>query len=136
MDGQPQLKFISKEESSFLSTVYIYALVILCAIDVIEERKVVTYSIPGAFLQVDWSDDIDCNLKLEGVMVDIICDIDIVYKKNVLSNNKTRKKKLFGKLTKAVYYAPQSHTIVRGNVRLIESRIGLLMTYPALSISC
>ena len=36
-------------------------------------------------------------------MIDIICDIDSVYKKNVLINRKTGKKKLYGKLTKAMY---------------------------------
>ena len=36
-------------------------------------------------------------------MVNIICDIDPAYEKFVLTNKKTGKKKLYGKLTKAVY---------------------------------
>ena len=36
-------------------------------------------------------------------MVDMICEIDPCYKKYVLTNKKTGKKKLYGKLTKAVY---------------------------------
>ena len=36
-------------------------------------------------------------------MVGMICDIDPAYKKFVLTNKKTGKKKLYGKLTKAVY---------------------------------
>ena len=58
--------------------------------------------IPSAFLQADWSKDNDCYLKFKGLMVDMICDIDTSYKKFVLTNNKTGKKKLYGKLTKAV----------------------------------
>ena len=36
-------------------------------------------------------------------MIDMICDIDPAYKKFVLTNKKTGKNKLYGKLTKAVY---------------------------------
>ena len=36
-------------------------------------------------------------------MVNMICDIDPVFKKFVLTNKRTGKKKLYGKLTKAVY---------------------------------
>ena len=36
-------------------------------------------------------------------MEDLICDIDPGYKKFVLTNKRTGKKKLDGKLTKAVY---------------------------------
>ena len=36
-------------------------------------------------------------------MMDMICEIDPCYKKYVLTNKKTGKKKLYRKLTKAVY---------------------------------
>ena len=101
-DGQPQREFISKDESSF-PTVSTYALFISCAMDAVEGRQVVTYDIPGTFLQADWPENNDCYLKFEGLMVYMICDIDPSYKKFVLTNNKRGKKKLYGKLTKAVY---------------------------------
>ena len=103
-DGQPQRKFILKEESSS-PTASTYALFISCAMDAMEGRQVVTCDIPGAFLQLqaDWPDDNDCYLKFKSLMVDIICDIDPAYKKFVLINKKTGKKKLYGKLTKAMY---------------------------------
>ena len=63
----------------------------------------VTFDIPVAFIQADWLDENDCYLKFEGLMVDMMCDIDPAYKKFVLVNKKTGKKKLYGKLTKAVY---------------------------------
>ena len=69
--------------------------------DAIDDRKVVTCDIPGAFLQADWPADKDCFLKFENVMVDMICHIDPKYKKNVIYRGK--KKIIYAKLTKAVY---------------------------------
>ena len=101
-NGRPQREFISKEESSS-PTVSTYALFISCAMDAMEERQVVTCDIPIAFLQADWPEDNNCYLKFEGLMVDMICEIDPCYKKYVLTNKETGKEKLYGKLTKAVY---------------------------------
>ena len=95
-------KFISKIESSspIIST---YVLFISCAMEAMEERQVITCDIPGAFLHANWSEDNKCYLKFERLMVDIVCEIDPCYKKYVLTNKKTSKKKLYGKLTKSVY---------------------------------
>ena len=71
--------------------------------DTTKGRHVITCDILGAFLHTDWPEDINCYLKFEGLMVDMICDIDPSYKKFVLINKKTGKKKMYGKLTKAVY---------------------------------
>ena len=101
-DGRPQQKFISKKESSS-PTVSTYTLFISCAMNAMEGRQVITCEISGAFLQADWPDNNDCYLKFEGLMVIMTCDVDPVYKKFVLINKKTGKKKLYGKLTKAVY---------------------------------
>ena len=101
-DGRPQSEFISKDNPSS-PTVSTYALVISCAMDAMEGRQVVTCNILRAFLQADRPEDNDCYLKFEVLMVDIICDIDPSYKKCILINKKTGKKKLYGKLTKAVY---------------------------------
>ena len=64
--------------------------------DAMEGRQVVTCDIPGAFLQADWLEDNDCYLKFEGLMVDMICEIDPCYKKYVLTNKKTGKKSCIG----------------------------------------
>ena len=77
--GRPQREYISKEESSS-PTVSIYVLFISCAMYAMEGRQVVTCDIPGVFLQADWPEDNDCYLKFEGLMVDMICDIDPSYK--------------------------------------------------------
>ena len=83
-----------KEESS-LPTVSIYAQMISCAIYAIKERMVITCDIPGALLQVDWLEDIDCCLMFEGAMVDVICNIDPKYRKYVLTNKRTRKRNIY-----------------------------------------
>ena len=98
-DGRPEREFISKEESSS-PTVSTYALFISCAMDVMEGRQVVTCDIPGTFLQADWPKDNDCYLKLKGLMVDMICDIDAAYKKFVLVNKKTGGKSCMGSSSK------------------------------------
>ena len=71
--------------------------------DAVEGEKVVTCNIPGVFLQADWLKDNDCYLKVEGLMIKIICEIDPSYEKYVLTHKTARKKRLYGKLTKAVY---------------------------------
>jgi hypothetical protein len=73
-----------------------------CLMDTIEERKVATCDIPGAFLQADWQADRDCYLKFEGAMVSMICNIGPEHKKNVVYSRKG-KKFLYAKLTRAVY---------------------------------
>jgi hypothetical protein len=99
-DGRPQREYITKDELSS-PTVSIYALMASCLMDVIDDRKVVTCDIPGAFLHADWPADQDCYLKFENVMVDMICQIDPKYKSNVIYREK--KKLIFARLNKAVY---------------------------------
>ena len=78
-DGHPQQKYITKEESSS-PTVSLYALMGLCLMDVMDERKVITVNIPGAFLQGDWPQDEHSGcIMFEGIMVDIICEINPSY---------------------------------------------------------
>ena len=100
-DGRPQREYITKEESSS-PTVSLYALMASCLMDAIDNRKVITCDIPGAFLQAEWPEDHDCYIKFQGVMVDMICQINPEYKKNVIVT-KAGKKIIYGKLTKAIY---------------------------------
>jgi predicted SAM-dependent methyltransferase len=74
-DSRTQWECISKDEPSS-PKVSIYTLMASCLMDVIDDCKVVTCDIPGAFLQADWPVDHDCYLKFENVMVDMICQID------------------------------------------------------------
>ena len=45
-----------KEESNSL-TVSLYALIGPCVMDAMEDKKVISIDIPGAFLQGDWQQD-------------------------------------------------------------------------------
>lgn len=102
---QPQRKYVSKKESSYptMLTVLTYALFIFCAMEAIESFKVIIYDIPGVFMQADWPEDNECYLNFERIMVKMICEINPSYKKYVLISMVTGKKKLYKKLTEAVY---------------------------------
>ena len=107
-DGRPQREYITKLESS-APTVKTHALFLNCLIDAVEERCVVVADIPGAFLQADWPDDApDYYLRFEGVMIDMICQINPGYKDKIKYTNKrdrdgNRKRYLVGKVNKGVY---------------------------------
>jgi hypothetical protein len=123
-DGRPQREYISKDDSSS-PTVSIYALMASCLMDAIDEQKGVTCDIPGAFLQADWPADQDCYLNFENVMVDMICQIDHKYNKNVIRRGS--KKFIFAKLNSfhvmAPILAPLLGVIFYGGIS--SSKIGL-----------
>ena len=75
-DGRPQREYITREQSSS-PTVSLYALMGSCVMDAMEERKVITIDIPGAFLQGDWpQDEHPGYIMFEGLMVEMIRQID------------------------------------------------------------
>ena len=55
-DDRPQQEYITKEESSS-PTVSLYELMDSCVMDTLDDRKIITIDIPGAFIQGDWSQD-------------------------------------------------------------------------------
>ena len=55
-DGRTQQEYITKEQSSS-PTVSLYKLMGSYLMDAMDERKVITVDIPGAFLQGDWPQD-------------------------------------------------------------------------------
>ena len=102
-NGRPQRDYITKEESSS-PTVSLYALMGSCVMDVLDDRKVIIIDIPGAFLQGDWPQDEHLGyIIFEGIMVEMICEIDPSYHKNVIWSKDRKKKFLYGRLVKAVY---------------------------------
>ena len=102
-DGRPQREYITKEESSS-PTVSLYALMGSCVMDAMDERAVITVDIPGAFLQGDWpQDEHPAYIKFEGLMVDMICDIDPSCIDKVQWNKQHTRKFLYARLVKAVY---------------------------------
>ena len=83
-NGRPQRDYITKEESSS-STVSLYVLMGSCVMDTLDDRKVITVDIPGAFLQGEWpQDEHPRYIMFEGIMIEMICEIDPSYHKNVI----------------------------------------------------
>ena len=73
----------------------------MCAVNAIEKRKVVTCDIPGAFLQSEWPKDKPMYLKFDGIMVDMLIEINPNLKQYMI--NRRGYKLMYGQLNKAVY---------------------------------
>ena len=83
-NDRPQQEYITKEESSS-PTVSLYALMGSCIMDTLDDRKVITVDIADAFLQGDWPiDKYPGYIMFEGIMVEMICEIDPSYHKNII----------------------------------------------------
>ena len=68
-----------------------------CVMDTLDNRKVIMVDIPGAFLQEDWPQDEHSGyIKFEGIMVEMICEKDPSYHKNVIWSKGCKKKFLYG----------------------------------------
>ena len=80
----------------------IYESMACCAINLIENRHVVTCDIPGTFLQSDWPADKPTYFRFDGIMVDMLWKIDSGLKDKII-HTKNGQKFMFGKLNKAVY---------------------------------
>jgi hypothetical protein len=100
-DGRPQREYITKDQSSS-PTVANNALFATCLVDAIEKRAVAICDIPGAFLQADWPQDEPCYIRFEGIMVDMICQIEPSYIK-CIKYGRNKRKWMIGKLSKAIY---------------------------------
>jgi len=100
-DGRPQREYITKDQSSS-PTVANNALFATCLVDAIEKRAVAICDIPGAFLQADWPQNEPCYIRFEGIMVDMICQIEPKYSK-CIKYGRNKRKWMIGKLSKAIY---------------------------------
>ena len=98
--GRKQQNWLSKEGKTLL-TVYTVELMLSCMIDTTEGRDVANSDIPGAFLQTDYNKE-DIHIKMEGVMVTLLEDINPAYKKNIYIDSHCRKF-MYKEFKKAVY---------------------------------
>ena len=95
-DCGPQRDYITIEESS-LPTISLYTLMGSYVMDALDDRKVITVDISGAFLQGEWpQDEHPGYIMFEGIMVEMICKIDQSYYKNVIWSKDYKKKFLYG----------------------------------------
>jgi hypothetical protein len=97
-NGKPQRKLFTKEETTS-PTISTDALMLSILIDAKERRDVAVADVEGAYLHADM--DVFTVLKLVGVDVDIMCNVDSKYKKFVVIENGQRV--LYLQLLKALY---------------------------------
>ena len=95
-DTRPQQEYITKGKLCSL-TVSLYVLLGSCVMDALDDRKVIIVDVPDYFLQWDWpQDEHPGYIMLEGIMVEMICEIDPSYYKNVIWSEGCKKKCLYG----------------------------------------
>ena len=92
----PQQEYITKYESSSPTVSLLYVFMGLYVMDTMEGRKVIIVDIPGAFLQGDWPQDKHPGyIMIEGIMVDIICEINPLFHDMVIWSKDGKKKFLY-----------------------------------------
>jgi Reverse transcriptase (RNA-dependent DNA polymerase) len=107
-DGRKQRVYKSKEETSS-PTVAIESLMISCAIDANERRKVVTADIPGAFMQADMDETL--HMRLTGELATLLVEVNkkkyepfLAYEKETPVIYVLLKKALYGTLQAALLF--------------------------------
>ena len=97
-DGRKQRIYKTKDETSS-PTIHIESLMLLCIIDAIEGRYVVTLDIPGAFMQADIDEII--HVKLVGEIAELLVRVEPSYE-NFIAIEKGQKV-IYTELDKALY---------------------------------
>ena len=102
-NGKPTREWLNREDSAS-PTASLESIMLLAAIDAEEERDVQSYDIPNAFIQATLpSGDKDerVYMKITGVLVDLMCQIDPRYADFVVYEN--GRKVLYVRVLKAIY---------------------------------
>ena len=69
----------------------LYTLMGSCLMDAMDNRKVITVNIPGAFLQGDWpQDEHPKYIMFERIMVELICKTDPSYHNKIIWSKNVR----------------------------------------------
>jgi Reverse transcriptase (RNA-dependent DNA polymerase) len=97
-DGRKQRAYIPKEEASS-PTISTEAVFLTSVIDAREQRDVATVDVPGAFMQADMDDVV--HMRLDGVMVDMLIEIDPKYQEFITLEK--GKRVIYVRLVKALY---------------------------------
>jgi hypothetical protein len=101
--GNKQRDYISKEEASS-PTVATESVLLTCIIDAEERRDVAVIDIPNAFIQTRIEDEKDMVfIKIRGVLVDMLTDIDSGVYKPYVSTDKKGTKQLLVQCQNAIY---------------------------------
>jgi hypothetical protein len=100
-DGRKQRAYTDKDEAN-APTIATEAVFLTAVIDAMEARCVAVMDVPGAFMQADMPEDEMTHVRLTGIMVDILLEIDPdMYEPYVVYEGK--EKVLYLELLKALY---------------------------------
>jgi hypothetical protein len=101
-NGSTQRDYISREETSS-PTVSTESVILTAIIDAEEERDVMTADVPNAFIQTDLEDKDGERtiMKIRGILVDILCEMDPSYKSYVVYEH--GQPVLYMHITRAIY---------------------------------
>ena len=100
-NGSQQKRYLKEDESISSPTLSVDALLLTLVVDAYENRTVATFDVPGAYLHALMPDGKTILLKMRGIFVDIMCDINKEYKKHVRYEN--GKKVLYVQVLRAIY---------------------------------
>ena len=102
-DGRKQRLWKTKEETS-APTVRTESVILSCAIDAKEGRKVMTVDVPGAFMHADIDELV--HVKFEGELAELLMKVDEKLYRKYMTTESVRgktKKVIYVELTKALY---------------------------------
>ena len=104
-NGARQRRFIKEGDDFSSPTASLEAIISTMIIDSHEQRDVAIADIPGAYLHAEMPPHKNVILKLEGEFVDIMCSVNSEHTKNVIYEQKGRKriKVLYLKVLRAIY---------------------------------
>jgi hypothetical protein len=99
--GSKQRKYLKSDESTYSPTCSTEALMTTLVIDATEKRDIAICDIPGAYLQTALPPDKEIHMRLRGQFVDIMCEVNPVYKKFITYEH--GKKVLYVRVLRAIY---------------------------------
>jgi hypothetical protein len=86
-NGSKQRQYLKEDESIASPTASLEGLFASYVIDVHEGRDTAIFDVPGAYLHAEFPDNKQILLKLRGIFVDIMCEVNPEHLKNVVYEN-------------------------------------------------
>ena len=82
-NGKKQRQYLKYDENVYSATCATESLMTTLIIDALEKRDVATFDVPGAFLQIEMPKDKNVLLVSRDEFVDILCEVNLLYKEHV-----------------------------------------------------
>ena len=100
-DGSNQWKYLREDENISSPTLQLESLFISLIIDVLENRDVAIFDIPGAYLHAEMPEDKMVLIKFRGQFAEIMCKVDPSHQNNIVYEK--GKKVLYVRVVRAIY---------------------------------